>query len=195
MKHLGIDLARPHTDWVVRHWFDPNVGFTAQTLKREFFQFTEDAAAASGGGIIGDKLGGPLGGAVGAAAAVHYNRMHFLAGRRSWRLDNGTVFGLTGDLLVLETIAVERFSAEFFAIGDKLAGLEKSIPDIWITNLNQFLTLKNLDRVPQPAKARWKNKNGVDFIQIALDDLPALRADIEFVDAYRLYPTIIDLSP
>ena len=49
-KVLGFDLAKPHDDWVVREWVDRNVGFTAQTLKREFFVAGDDLGAGVGTG-------------------------------------------------------------------------------------------------------------------------------------------------
>jgi len=60
--------------------------------------------------VIGPAIG--LGGALlgGGTAGVHYNRMHFLAGRRSWRISEGSVFGVSGNVIVLETVAAERFS-------------------------------------------------------------------------------------
>jgi len=196
VKKLGIDLARPHTDWVVREWCDLNVGFTAQTLKREFLETSEDAAAAVGGGAGGRMLPvlGPIvGPVVGAGAAVHYNRMHFLAGRRSWRVDEGKAFGAAGDVFILETIAVERFSAEFYRIADSVAGMEEKIPDIWIANLNNFINKRALVRVSPPLhlKARWTKKYDVDYFRTSFKDLNALKAHPEFVDAYRLFPTIL----
>lgn len=201
MKVLGIDLARPHTDSVVREWVDFGLGFTGQTLKREFFDAAEDISTGALGYVGGTAtlpiLGpilGPAGQIGGAAAAVHYNRMHFLAGRRSWRVDEGSAFGVAGNVVILETAAVERFSAHAFQIGDWVAGLEKKIPDIWISNLNNFVKLKGLTVVPPPTppKAKWVNKNNVTYVQfLDLKDLSALKSEPEFADAYRLFPTIL----
>jgi hypothetical protein len=166
VKVLGIDVGRPHNDWVVQEWVDNTVGFTAQTLKREFFDAAEDgamaAAALAAGGLIGME---PAPTVVGGVVAAHYNRMHLLAGRRSWRLDDGQTFGVTGDLLVLETIAVERFSAEMYRLGDKLGNMRAKFPDIWIANLNNFVRLfrDGLKLVSQPLKPGWRNKNNVDY--------------------------------
>jgi len=41
-----------HDDWVVRHWHDRTIGFTAQTLKREFFIAGEDAASPAESGLL-----------------------------------------------------------------------------------------------------------------------------------------------
>jgi hypothetical protein len=96
-KVLGLDLAKPHDDWVVIQWKDPKIGFTAQTLKREFFVAGDDVGTGAG---VGYLLLGPLLPAVGiiaavagTGAAVHYNRMHFLAGRRSWRIGPAPISG------------------------------------------------------------------------------------------------------
>jgi len=184
-KLLGIDLAAPHTDWVVREWVDRNVGFTAQTLKREFADVREDFPVDPFGGML--ALVGPVVGAV----VTHYNRMHFLAGRRSWRIGEGTVFGLSGDVIVLETVAVERFSAEAYNVGNWVIGLESKIPDIWITLLNNFVNKKGLTATLQTLKPRWKNKIGVDYLQLSFDDIAHMKAEPEYIDIYKLYPTII----
>jgi hypothetical protein len=92
--------------------------------------------------------------------------MHFLAGRRSWLLDDASAFGITPkelnryfeyeehagrnfisgdvDLCVLETAAVERFSSRFFQVGDLAMGLEDAIPPIWTANLANFVGMKGL---------------------------------------------------
>jgi hypothetical protein len=93
-----------------------------QTLKREFSDTKEDVETGSSPTSIPGL--GPIVG----LAATHYNRMHFLAGRRAWRIDNGSVFGLSNDVMVLETAAVERFSAHVFNAADSVIGLEKRFP-------------------------------------------------------------------
>ena len=177
-KVLGIDLAKPHNDWVGVKWWDPKVGFTVQTLKREFFDAFEDVMASAGGGLSG-------------AAAVHYNRMHFLAGRRSWRIGEGPIFGASRDVIILETIAVERFSAHVYDLADSVVDLETKLPDVWISLLNNFVRISGYPAVLQTPKPRWKDKNRVNYIQLTFDSLKALKADLEFVDAYKLYPTIL----
>ena len=46
-KFLVFDLAKPHDDWVVQQWVDRKIGFTAQTLKRNFFVAGDDVAVAT----------------------------------------------------------------------------------------------------------------------------------------------------
>jgi hypothetical protein len=189
LDKMGLDIARPHNDWVAKVWENVSRGFTAQTLKREFWVAGEDLAAAGGGAVgggatgggggaaigsvvpglgtaVGAIAGGVLGGLGGAGTAVHWNRMHFLAGRRSWLLDDAAAFGITPrelnryfeyeekagrnflrgdvDLCVLETAAVERFSSRFFQVGDLAMGLEDAIPPIWTANLANFVGMKGL---------------------------------------------------
>ena len=183
MKVLGIDLAGPHNDWVVQEWVGLGLGFTAQTLQREFAE-------------MGDILAGGAGGIIGAAT----NQRHFLAGRRSWRLDNGVPFGLPASVLVLETAAIERFSARAYQLGDKLAGLETRIPSIWMANLTNFVQAKKLTVVPQPSPGvGWKlgsvsGQVGIDYVQIKADELRDLQTTAEYGKVIQLYPSIIDLN-
>jgi hypothetical protein len=151
-KYLGVDTAFFHSDWVVRKWMDTQ-SFTVQTLKREFADSREDLQvglpAAYAGGVVGSLapvsgILGPVipvvGGIVGGAmTAIDINRMHFLAGRRAWRVGLGGDFGLSNDVGVLETVAVERFSHVGFAVGDAVMGIEKRVPAIWLAFLNNFI--------------------------------------------------------
>ena len=122
-----VDLAAPHSDWVVKIDDNANLGFTAQTLKREFNDLFKDSAVDDGAGLatliaptlafIALRFDDP----------VQVNRMHFLAeGLRSWRLDDGKNFEVDGDVMVIETTAVERFSHKLFARADGIAGMKYS---------------------------------------------------------------------
>jgi hypothetical protein len=70
-------------------------------------------------------------------------------------------------------------------------GLESKIPDVWIALLNNFVNKKGLTVVPQALKPRWKNKSRVDFLQLSFDNFYAMVAEPEYLDIYRLYPTIL----
>jgi hypothetical protein len=195
-KVLGLDLAHPHSDWVVQEWVDRNVGFTAQTLKREFSDAREDLEAGVGTfgalnfvPVVGPTLG-VLGTLASGGAAVHYNRMHFLAGRRSWRIGDGRIFDLSPHVNVLETVAVERFSAQAYNAANSVTGLESRVPDIWIALLNNFVNKKGLTVVPQTLQPRWKNKTRVDYLQLSFSNAAKLMAEPEYFDVYRLYQTI-----
>ncbi len=182
---LSIDIARPHTDWVVKIDENDNLGFTAQTLKREFRVLSEDGPtsfAVAAAGIAGARLIDLIAG----GDPTEVNRMHFLAGRRSWRLDDGKSFEVDGDVLVLETIAVERFSHKAYMRADSVLGLESAVPDIWIAMLNNFVTKRILVRVPQRLRPGWKNKNGIDYYVKSFDDEASLTGDIEFAQQKRL---------
>lgn len=197
-KVAGIDLAEPHNDWVVRHWTDRNIGFTAQTLKREFFDASEDGTAGGGAGaaILLVPVVGPLVGLAGAVtaggAAVHVNRLHFLAGRRSWRIGEGKAFDpdLKDDVIILETAAVERFSSRVYSTADSVIGLQNKVPDIWIAFLNNFVNKQGLPIFAQIIKPGWKRKNWVNYLQLSFESVAQLRASREYGDIYKLYPTL-----
>jgi hypothetical protein len=215
LKLLGVETNYLHHDWVYQAWKDPRIGFTAQTLKRTFFDATEDVpvAAMSGGitnaiPVVGPLLGPPVGG-----FSVETNRMHFLAGRRSWRLDTLPAFFVdpieynsppdSPNLLILETVAIERFSDRAFQAGDAVMQLEKSIPPIWISNLENFVRLKGLrprTRLAGYGRAGWTSSAAafptvgsghVNFYRENFDDLAALKTDIEYYQVIRLFPTVL----
>src|SRR5260370_32189452 len=127
---------------------------------------------------------------------VEVNRMHFLAGRRSWRLDDGRIFGEKDGVLVLETSAVERFSHNFYNLADKSFGLQKLVPDIWITLLRNFVAMEHLERVPQNDTSGWTRNDSVGqadyYIQRFFPDIASLKGDREFQKARRLFPSFID---
>lgn len=145
---FGIDLGFPHHDWVAQIDHNDDLGFTAQTLKREFFDPFDDVTTAAPVTLVGGDS--PVEAAAVAYLLVELNRMHFLAGRRSWRIDDGKSFGIPGDLLALETIAVERFSHQFFMLFDTVIGLESHIPHIWIALLDNFVKQRKLVPHAQP---------------------------------------------
>jgi len=214
LKLLRVELNQDaHHDWVVREWMDPRIGQTAQTLCRNFFDSPDDVMA-GGGGAAGGSVGGglafgPVGGVAGAivggVVAVEINRKHFLAGRRSWRVDDAAAFGHSpsdfhspgsSNILMLETVAVERLSNKAFMVGDYALGLEKSIPNIWIANLENFVRKKGLKALPiltpQPDDVWQKTPlNWVRYYSNKFADFGALSASKQFTDMKPLYPTIL----
>ena len=187
---LGKDVAAPHHDWVVRQWYDPTIGFTAQTLKRQFVDAVDDTTAY----YLERTVGWPSKAA--ADSAVDINRTHFLAGRRSWRISEGRVFGVSGDVFVIETVAFERFSCSAYNNADTFMGLEKSIPDIWIANLNSFVRSFRFKRVemardqmPNP-QTMWRTKDGVDFIRMMEDKPESLMRYPAFTELKTLYSSL-----
>jgi hypothetical protein len=202
-----------HHDWVVREWMDPRIGQTAQTLCRNFYESPDDVAAGGGGAAAGSVGGGLAAGPVGSLAgaivggvlAVEVNRKHFLAGRRSWRVDDAAAFGQSpadflsqgsSNILMLETAAVERLSSRAFTVGDYVIGIEKRVPDIWISNLQNFVKMKGLKPVPiltpQPDDLWLKTTlNWVRYYANKFADFGALSACKQFTDMLPLYPTIL----
>ena len=132
---------------MVQGWSDPNLGFTAQTLQRRFLDKDDGQAALAAGGAA--ALGGPIA-AVAADDAMGANCKHFLAGRRSWKLTDGTMFGLPQSLHVLETAAVERFSCRTYQASNIGGMTENKIPPIWIANLANFVDRPGYEVIPQP---------------------------------------------
>jgi hypothetical protein len=194
------DLAKPHSDWVAIEWLNPSTfSFTVQTLKREFLDVEEDGEAGGGAAAIGSVIGnlilpGPgliVGAIVGGSSGTDYNRMHFLAGRRAWRIGEGSVFGLSNAVVVLETAAVERFSAEPYRAADATIGIEKRVPDVWLPFLNNFVNQNGLRPVDQILKPRWQKASRAMYIQLKFDSLTGLRGDPEFLDVNRLYAAIL----
>jgi hypothetical protein len=189
-----------HHDWVVREWMDPRIGQTAQTLCRNFFESPDDVAAGAGGAFAGSVAGGVPLGPVGAI-----NRKHFLAGRRAWRVDDAAAFGQSpadflssgsANILMLETAAVERLSSRAFMVGDFVMGIEKRVPDIWISMLQNFVKMKGLKPVPfltpQPDDLWVKTTlNWVRYYSNKFADFGALAANKQFIDMLPLYPLIL----
>jgi len=187
-KYIGIDVGQPHTDWVAI--IDSNaVSFTVQTLKREFWDTKEDLETSVG--ILAIPIVGAVVAVGSAIGGAHYNRMHFLAGRRAWRIDNGSVFGLSNDVMVLETAAVERFSAHVFNMADSVIGLEKRLPNVWLSFLNNFVNQMGLKPVDQALKPRWKKDMGAMHIELSFTNQVNLMGDPEFVDANKLYLSLL----
>jgi hypothetical protein len=201
---LHANLARPHSDWVALIGYHPSRGFLAQTLKREFLDLEEDVEAVGGGAALGAAAGAVRGGAlVGAGAGGilggtiggHYNRMHFLAGRRSWVVADASEFGISGEgLVVLETAAVERFSAvPYELMGD---ALESKVPLIWGALLRNFAIKNNLEvmwfSLFENYMPPWSYNRGVySYFNNDLADAGALKADKEFGLAAKIHAGLL----
>jgi hypothetical protein len=190
------DVGSPHSDWVVKIDDNDQLGFTAQTLKREFRDLSEDGLTKVGG-IMGALISPVLSYvAAGWDDPMEVNRMHFLAGRRSWRLDDGKNFEVDGDVLVVETCAVERFSHQSYVRADSVLGLQASIPDVWVAMLTNFVRMKALVLVPQRRRPGWENKEGIDYYAKTFDSFDALASDVEYAQQKRLglFKTLLPAS-
>ncbi len=158
-----IDVFDHHDDWVGFVQDDPGV-FAVQTLERRFRSNDIDGFVEEGIGTIFDVLGGPvfeqipdllttaLTGEVAMRIVAHkINRMHFLAGRRSWtvrhmmRVENPLLgSGFFTDIFFFETAAVDRFSSVFSIIigslGDAALGnVDRQTILTWSTLLKNFV--------------------------------------------------------
>ena len=131
-------------------------------------------------GIIGFVVNPLLAVPLGKDDPMEVNRMHFLAGRRSWRLDDGKNFEVDGDVLVVETCAVERFSHQSYVRADSVLGLQASIPDVWVAMLTNFVRMKALVLVPQRLRPGWKNKEGINYYAKSFASFDALASDVEY---------------
>jgi hypothetical protein len=123
-------------------------------------------------------------------AGAHYNRMHFLAGRRAWRIDKGSRFGRSDNVMVLETVAVERVSAPPFNIADSVIGLKKRVPNVWFAFLNNFVNQLGLKPVDQAPKPRWEKGSRAMYVELSFSDQAGLMADPEFQETCKLYPRL-----
>jgi hypothetical protein len=189
LKAGGINFTIPD---YIRDWAIPDIhtdsvgaaakngtGFTAQTLKREFEDADDKLIRAEIKKILSapnilSKIPFPT--PIGKASdllieaqakvlgdfAVHYNQHHFLAGRRGFRFDQGSVFGYNDGRLVFETSAIERFSNIMFE-GSQLA--MGSIPDmvreVWGQMLSRFCGVHGLRPIMgEPPPRGWHSWGG-----------------------------------
>lgn len=148
VKILNIDLPDIHPDWVGIVWKDPTVGFAVQTLKRNFDEPFEQEFRLTAESLLAQCLVNIFVGPVVLSPQMievylMLNRMHFLAGRRSWiiksvpNLSQGSMRPqdrskesahiLTGNshkfvagpmhpIFYLETAAVERYSSFWYRL-------------------------------------------------------------------------------
>jgi hypothetical protein len=162
-----------HTDWVGVVAANGANGFTVQTLRRHF-EDEDDAkiriairaalvaareAILAGLGPAGislrllpaDRLFRAI-----EDFAIAINQMHFLAGRRAWRFDRGSVYGYPDEFWTIETAAVERFSnnavvATQIAVGN----FQALVRDIWVTFLRQFMRRNGLTSIDLARGSEW----------------------------------------
>lgn len=159
LSFFSHDVPTPHPDWVRVIYTDPLHGFTVQTLHRDSIALDDLTAGASftalgagAGAAVGTPIAGVgalpgalIGGATGLVSGVSLNRRHFLAGRRAWAIDVASSFTEPGDgenfpkdALIIETAAIERYSAaQFWALQKTMTPV---VTELWSHMLMKFAT-------------------------------------------------------
>jgi hypothetical protein len=184
--------------------------FTAQTLKRQF-ETADDAtiravikatvapAIMSQSAIsvipapllswLGDNLAKKIG-----DIAVFINQHHFLAGRRSFHFDQGSVFGYTDGRLVFETAAIERYSLTVYKLATDVA--MGSAPDVvrpvWIQMVRRVASNNGLRVIVESPQPRWTKEQEVHYIQEELSDISKVKSNSHWSEMNRLHPKIFD---
>jgi hypothetical protein len=138
-------FGKPHDDWVAMQMAKDGKSFYGTTLKREWFEPIDNVQMVSGG--ISPKFGPVI-----ASMIVEANKRHFLAGRRSWRVEyDGSLKRCR-----VETAAFERSSHPLYEWIERTGLLRESIIELW-TNL-----LENYPVVLHPVKAMKLVPTGYD---------------------------------
>lgn len=208
------DLMIPdvHTDSVGAAFKGPT-SFTAQTLKREF-ETVDDALIRS---VIRATvvpavmeavmlnpllavatplmswLAGSLGEIIGGIA-VSINQTHFLAGRRSFHFDEGSVFGYDDGRLVFETAAVERYSMKVYQLATDI-GMGTAadvVRPVWVQMCRRVAITNAMRIVVETPAHGWKKEQEVHYIQEELADVSKVTSNAEWSDMNRLHPQVFD---
>lgn len=171
-----------HSDWVGVLGSNGGRGMSVQTLKRQFAEQGDKKtrlglvlAGALSGSLIGIKAStAPAAASLGIAGAlaanrvadlaVEINKMHFLAGRRSWVVQPALnipdrPINLPSQSWCIETAAIERFSNVVVAKTDDfeiLGSLQQQVKQIWTTLLLNFLRMEG---AIQLNRTHWEEKN------------------------------------
>lgn len=176
------DWAIPdvHTDWVgVEPGTLTATGFTAQTLKRNFFDGSDaliKGAALAALAALEMKTWWNVPLALTELAAeeiisaylIWVNQHHFLAGRRSFRFVDGKEFGYDDGRWVFETAAMERFSLLPYLASEMVMGrAEDIVKPVWVEMAQQFCRKNNLTVIKHSGTPfGWQgSKNEVSFLQ------------------------------
>jgi hypothetical protein len=209
------DLMIPdvHTDFVGPAFKGPT-SFTAQTLKRQF-ETSDDATiravikatvipaimaqiAAEGapglaaapvqlwlGNNLADKIGD---------IAVNINQHHFLAGRRSFHFNQGSVFGYTDGRLVFETAAIERYSLTAYRLATDIAmgGAPAVIRPVWIQMVRRVALSNAMTIVVEKPQPGWMKDQEVHYIQEEMADISKVTSSAQWPTLSRLHPRIFD---
>lgn len=161
-----------HDDWVTLRSKKSN--FYGTTQKRLFSWPGEERSVVALYSPYLPVLG------YGVAEFLELNRMHFLAGRRSWTIG----YDEDRKLCFIETMAVERFSAQFYQLMTKVLWLYEDIPMVWENLLRGYCAhaLVGLNSYTTPVKPPdfTSVSNGVYFYQKPFASLTDLKSDAVF---------------
>lgn len=186
-----------HTDSVgVIH--QDNCSCVVQTLKREY-QDGDDAiirAAALGLTIVPPNPILIAAGQVLASIPIDINQHHFLAGRRAWRFDLGSVFGYSDDRVVMETAAIERYSLPVFEKSSEMlmGPIEPTVQKIWSGMVERFCQVHSLQPIPgEPPSPGWTKYNAVvQYVQQRVPFVDAARSYTFYPEMNKLHKYILD---
>jgi hypothetical protein len=86
-----------------------------------------------------------------ARGLLEFNKFHFLAGTRSWRV----AYDTNRKEFFVETVTIERFSCWPYEMAEKLHSTRDDILNLWDNLLNNFIKTKvipgyRFDQVPPP---------------------------------------------
>jgi hypothetical protein len=181
--------------------------FTAQTLKRQFetaddtkirtiirasvvpAMMAQSAIAAPVLSWLGEHLAKMIG-----DIAVNINQHHFLAGRRSFHFDQGSVFGYNDGRLVFETAAVERYSLTVYKLATDIA--MGSAPDVvrpvWVQMVTRVASNNGLRVIVEKPQPHWKKEQEVHYIQEELSDIGKVSSSAQWPDMNRLHSKLFE---
>lgn len=200
----------------IRDWMIPDVhpdvvgvqvktanSFTALTLKRNYWESSDviikaaalallAGAEAYTGWIPIINLAEAAIEEIAAAYVIWVNQHHFLAGRRSFKFDQGVSFGYTDGRYVFETAAMERFSLLPYTASQLAAGdAEDIVRPVWVEMVQQFAAYHNLRIIPDTARGgAWKTDGPVSYLQRSFYDYNAMIGSGEGRDIAARHPEI-----
>lgn len=154
--HLQL-FGRAHDDWVAMQMAKDGKSFYGITLKREWFEAVDNWEK-----VI--NAGSPKVGPAVSPMLMEANRRHFLAGRRSWRVDYDRGLGL----YYVETAAFERSSHVLYQATEQTGLLRETIRELWTNQLENYpvtlCPIKAMNLVPTgyEAKGNVAYKTGED---------------------------------
>lgn len=210
-RWLHVPIPEKVRDWVIPDIHPDLVGvqaktatsFTAQTLKRNYLESSDliiKSAALTALGMAEAITGWiPLLNLAEAAVEeivsayiIWANQHHFLAGRRSFKFDQGVSFGYTDGRYVFETAAMERFSLPAYEASQLLMGsAEDMVRPVWVEMVQRFAAHHGLRIVPDtPHGGEWKTIGPVSYLQKSFFAYNAMIGSAEGRDIAARHPEI-----